>query len=70
MGVLCKSFEQPQLFQILTDARLSPSSNLVTLFTIVAHQKTPLLIRLTKLMQFCYDLLWLDFFSKYTVYIH
>lgn len=64
------NFEQQPLYQILTDARLSPSSNLMTPFTIVAHQRTPLLIRLTRLIQLCYDLLWLDFFSKYTVYIH
>lgn len=64
------NFEQQPLYQILTDARLSPSSNLMTPSTIVAHQRTPLLIRLTRLIQLCYDLLWLDFFSKYTVYIH
>lgn len=40
----------------------------MTPFTIVAHQSAPLLIKLNKLMQLCYDFLSLEsFFYNYTV---
>lgn len=54
-------FQKLPFCEILVDARLFHSTSLVTPFTTVAHQSTPLLIRLTKLMQLCYDLLFLEF---------
>lgn len=55
-------FQKLPFCEILVDTKLFHNTSLVTSFTIVAHQSTPLLIRLTKLMQLCYDLLCLEFF--------